>query len=100
MAAVVFFVVLAFLSLWALFQIIRLAVRYGVSDAIRMNPGTSFEVTIGRADRSTDPCQTVVRRGDQAAGSYSSRNGVCQSSTTRGLRGAVGRRRVPVWSTR
>jgi hypothetical protein len=32
-----FFVVLLLLSIWALFWIIRLAVRYGMNDALRMN---------------------------------------------------------------
>jgi hypothetical protein len=35
--AVLYFVVLAVLSVWALFWIIRLGVRYGMNDALRMN---------------------------------------------------------------
>lgn len=37
MVAALYLAVLALLSAWALFWIIRLAVRYGVNDAIRMN---------------------------------------------------------------
>ena len=35
--AILYFAVLAFLSIWAAFWVIRLAVRYGVNDALRMN---------------------------------------------------------------
>jgi hypothetical protein len=35
--AILYFAVLAFLSLWAAFWVIRLAVRYGMNDALRMN---------------------------------------------------------------
>ena len=38
-----FFAILALLSVWALFWIIRLGVRYGVNDAIRMNRGLLAE---------------------------------------------------------
>ena len=37
MEVVLFFVVLALASVWALFWIIRLGVRYGMDDALRMN---------------------------------------------------------------
>lgn len=37
MVAVLFFAVLALLTIWALFWVIRLAVRYGMNDALRMN---------------------------------------------------------------
>ena len=37
MEAMLFFVVLALLATWAAFWVIRLAVRYGVNDALRMN---------------------------------------------------------------
>lgn len=36
-AATVFFLVLVLMSAWAVFWVIRLAVRYGMSDALRMN---------------------------------------------------------------
>lgn len=39
MEAVLYFAVLALLSVWALFWVIRLAVRYGVNDALQMNRG-------------------------------------------------------------
>jgi putative flippase GtrA len=39
--------VFALAVLWALFWVIRLAVRYGVSDAIRMNRGL-----LGNLDRA------------------------------------------------
>ena len=35
--AMLFFVVLAVLTTWAAFWVIRLAVRYGMNDALRMN---------------------------------------------------------------
>ncbi len=38
-----FFAILALLCAWALFWIIRLGVRYGVNDAIRMNRGLLVE---------------------------------------------------------
>jgi hypothetical protein len=34
---ILYFAVLAFLSIWAAFWVIRLAVRYGMNDALRMN---------------------------------------------------------------
>jgi hypothetical protein len=37
--AVIFFAVLSLLSVWAAFWVIRLAVRHGVNDALRMNRG-------------------------------------------------------------
>lgn len=37
MEAIPYFAVLSFLTIWAAFWIIRLAVRYGTSDALRMN---------------------------------------------------------------
>jgi hypothetical protein len=37
--AILYFAVLAFLSFWAAFWVIRLAVRYGMNDALRMNRG-------------------------------------------------------------
>ena len=37
MEPVLYFAVLAFLSIWAAFWVIRLAVRYGMNDALRMN---------------------------------------------------------------
>ena len=37
MEAMLFFVVLALLATWAAFWVIRLAVRYGMNDALRMN---------------------------------------------------------------
>lgn len=37
MEAVLYVVVLALLTIWAAFWVIRLAVRYGVNDALRMN---------------------------------------------------------------
>lgn len=37
MEAMLYFVVLAFLAIWAAFWVIRLAVRYGMNDALRMN---------------------------------------------------------------
>ena len=37
MEAVLYFVVLAALTLWAAFWVIRLAVRYGMNDALRLN---------------------------------------------------------------
>jgi hypothetical protein len=37
MEAVLYFAVIAFLSIWAAFWVIRLAVRYGMNDALRMN---------------------------------------------------------------
>ena len=37
MEAVLYFIVLAVLITWAAFWIIRLAVRYGMNDALRMN---------------------------------------------------------------
>lgn len=37
MEAMLDFVVLAFLAIWAAFWVIRLAVRYGMNDALRMN---------------------------------------------------------------
>lgn len=37
LTAVLVFVVFAVLCVWAVFWLVRLAVRYGVSDALRMN---------------------------------------------------------------
>jgi hypothetical protein len=37
MAPLLFYGVFAFLALWAGFWLVRLAVRYGTSDALRMN---------------------------------------------------------------
>ena len=37
MEAVLFFIVLALLTAWALFWILRLAVRCGMNDALQMN---------------------------------------------------------------
>jgi hypothetical protein len=37
MEAVLYLVVLAALTIWAAFWVIRLAVRYGMNDALRMN---------------------------------------------------------------
>ena len=37
MAAMLYFGVLALLTVWATFWVIRLAVRYGMNDALRMN---------------------------------------------------------------
>jgi len=45
--AVLYFAVLAVLSVWALFWIVRLAVRYGMNDALRMNRDW-----LGQAERS------------------------------------------------
>ncbi|MET0916521.1 MAG: hypothetical protein ABWY81_10025 [Jiangellaceae bacterium] len=39
MEAMLYFVVLAFLASWVAFWVIRLAVRYGINDALRMNRG-------------------------------------------------------------
>ncbi|WP_127480196.1 hypothetical protein [Nocardioides pantholopis] len=36
-APIIFFMVLVLMSTWALFWVIRLAVRYGMTDALRMN---------------------------------------------------------------
>jgi len=37
MAAMIYFGVIALLTVWAAFWVIRLAVRYGMNDALRMN---------------------------------------------------------------
>ena len=37
MAAFLYVIVLAALTIWALFWVIRLAVRYGANDALQMN---------------------------------------------------------------
>ena len=39
MQVVLFFALMTLLILWASFWVIRLAVRYGVHDALRMNRG-------------------------------------------------------------
>ena len=37
MEAMLYFGVLALMTVWAIFWVIRLAVRYGMNDALRMN---------------------------------------------------------------
>lgn len=37
MPSVLYFAVLAVLALWSLFWVVRLAVRYGMNDAVQMN---------------------------------------------------------------
>ncbi len=37
MVPILYFAVIALLTLWAAFWVIRLAVRYGMNDALRMN---------------------------------------------------------------
>ncbi|WP_122816822.1 hypothetical protein [Nocardioides pantholopis] len=54
-ATIIYFVVLALMSTWALFWVIRLAVRYGMSDALRMNQDLLRNDTEARAG---DPART------------------------------------------
>ena len=48
MASILYLPVLAFLALWAAFWVIRLAVRYGVNDALRMNSDRIRELLADR----------------------------------------------------
>jgi hypothetical protein len=51
MAAILYFGVLALLSVWATFWVIRLAVRYGMNDALRMNR----HWLVSEGERDTSP---------------------------------------------
>lgn len=54
-APIIFFLVLVMMSTWALFWVIRLAVRYGMSDALRVNQDllrNDTEARVGDSDRT------------------------------------------------
>lgn len=53
-SAPLFFALFAVLCVWSLFWIIRLAVRYGVNDAIRMNRGLLAPTPPASAEIPTD----------------------------------------------
>jgi len=49
MEAMLYFGVLALLTVWAAFWVIRLAVRYGMNDALRMNRAWLIQQSDGNA---------------------------------------------------